>query len=448
MTSPVDPEIFDPTDLRWPTPSRPAPISRKVRRKKRRANIYPLRPVIVDITDFESGGRGVGRIDGKIIFVEYAIPGERVVAEITDEYDSFLEATAVRVLEASDDRVEAPCEYFGRCGGCQTQHITYERQLKLKTSIVRDALLRIGKIDPQIIDSTVNEMWGMDDPWGYRNHMRFTVRRSGDIGQMQRGSHRFFRIDECRIALPEINEILAATQERTKNTRQMAVRVSQATGEKMIQPELQWRPGKRSGRPNSCHSYYREILQVIRPGDGTDIAQANYRISPPAFFQVNTEQAERLASLVIQRSLETSPKTIIDAYSGVGTFSVLLAPFVRQVIAIEESAGANKDAEFNLQSHANVKRLTAKVEDALQTLVPSPDVMIIDPPRAGIDRSVTEAIIESGIERVMYVSCDPQTLARDLKLFVEGGFVIREIQPIDMFPQTQHIECVTTLTRD
>ena len=163
---------------------------------------------------------------------------------------------------------------------------------------------------------------------------------------------------------------------------------------------------------------------------------------------MNTEQAERLASLVIQRALETSPETIIDAYSGVGTFSVLLAPFVRQVIAIEESAGANKDAEFNLQSHANVKRLTAKVEDALQTLVPSPDVMIIDPPRAGIDRSVTEAIIESGIERVMYVSCDPQTLARDLKLFVEGGFVIREIQPIDMFPQTQHIECVTTLTRD
>ena len=434
----------------WPTSSRPAPVSRKVRRKRRRVNSYPLTPITLELTGFESGGRSVGRADdGRVVFVEFGIPGERVVAEITDEYPNYIEATAVMVIDPSSDRITARCEYFGRCGGCQLQHIEYDRQLDLKTEVVRDALRRVARLEQSVIDECVRDMWGMDDPWEYRNHMRFTVRRSGDVGQMQRGTHRFFRIDECKIALPDVNEILTLAQERTKNTHQLAVRIGQATGDRLIQPELQWRPGRRSGRPNSGQEYYSEVLSVpvSESIDSTGKIEGKYRVSGPAFFQVNTSQAERLAGLVIERTLEINPKTVIDAYSGVGTFSVLLAPLVDEMIAIEESKGANSDARFNLQANQNVKRVTAKVEDALEELETAPDVIIIDPPRAGILPSVTDAIIQSQVSRVIYVSCDPQTLARDLKIFAEAGFRINQLQPIDMFPQTQHIECVTTLTR-
>jgi 23S rRNA (uracil1939-C5)-methyltransferase len=420
-----------------PTAVPPEPVPQPRSRKDKRAHNRPLVPIEVDITGFASGARGLGRLeDGRVVFVDYALPGERVVAEVTADRADYVEATAVRVLRASPERVAAPCRYYGRCGGCQLQHADYEEQLRLKAGIVREQLVRIGRFAESEAEALVRPMLGMEEPWRYRTHVRFTARRDGQVGFMQKGTHRFMRIEECLIASERVNEILGQVQDRTDGARQIAVRVGEHTGEEMVQPRLKWRRGSRAGRPESGQPHYTETL----------LGQT-YRISGPAFFQVNTQQAERLVSIALERALEVAPRIVVDAYAGVGTFAAQLAPRVEQVVTIEESAAAGGDAEVNLAAFANVTRVVAKVEDALPGMEPSPDVVMIDPPRAGLARTVVEAIVASAAGRVVYVSCDPATLARDLRLFVDGGFAVREVEPVDMFPQTQHIECIATLDR-
>ena len=392
----------------------------------------PLKPIELELTGFAAGGRAIGHApDGRVVFVDYGIPGERVLAEIREESSSYIEATTVRVEEASPHRVEPVCEYFGRCGGCQLQHIAYGEQLRLKTGIVEEQMRRIGRFE----DAPVREMIGMANPWHYRNQMRFTARRDGDVGLMEHGTRRFLRIDHCEIAVEPINDILRDVQGCTMQTRNITVRVGENTGQILVQPKLRWRPHRR-GRTRSGQPHYTETLRGVR-----------YRISSPAFFQVNTRQAERLVELVVSRVRETQPRVVVDAYAGVGTFAFALAREVPHVITIEASAAAGDDAEVNLGSEPNVERLVGTVEETLPDLRPAPDVIVLDPPRVGLEPAVIEAVLASHAKRVVYVSCDPATLARDLRRFADGGFDLVEVQPIDMFPHTQHIECITTLDR-
>ncbi len=396
----------------------------------------PRKPLELELTGFAAGGKAVGRSpDGRVAFVEYGIPGERVLAEITAEEPSYIEATTVEVREPSELRVEPRCQYFGRCGGCQLQHVAYGEQLRLKTGVVRDQLRRIGRFEDEAIDGVLREMIGMADPWAYRNHMRFTVRRDGDVGFMEHGSHRFLRIDHCEIALPAANRVLQDAQDRTMQTRALTVRVGEHSGELLVQPKLRWRPHRR-GRTRSGQPHYHELLRGAR-----------YRVSSPAFFQVNSRQAERLIELVVARARAVQPRLVADAYSGVGTFAVALAQVVPDVVTIEYSAAAGDDAEVNLAPYDNVRRIVGTVEEQLPALDPQPDVVVVDPPRAGLDASVVDAIIDSRVRRLVYVSCDPATLARDLRRFADGGLTVGEVQPIDMFPHTQHIECISTLDR-
>ncbi len=409
------------------------------RKRRRRARGELPSPFEVTLDGFAAGGTAVGRApDGRIVFVEYALPGERVIAEVTGESPSYLEARATEVLEASPARVEPPCPYFGRCGGCQLQHIDYAEQLVLKTELVREQLRRIGRFE----DPPVAAALGMAHPWGYRNHMRFTVRRDGDVGFMERGTHRFLRVDRCLIAHDAVNAVLKRAQDATTGTRQLSVRVGAATGELLIQPRLRWRPRKRplaSGQP-----HYHDELGGRR-----------FRVSAAAFFQVNAQQAERLARLVRERVIEAQPGVVVDAYAGVGTFAALLSgggPW--RVLSIEESAAAGNDAEVNLADLPEVTRLVGTVEELLPGLDPEPELVIVDPPRVGLAPGVVEALLVSACRRLVYVSCDPATLARDLRLLVDGdatggrpGFTLASVQPLDMFPQTQHIECVATLDR-
>ncbi len=416
-----------------------APRAAANRRRKRRKQEAPdVPPLELELTGFAQGGKAVAHApDGRVVFVEYGIPGERVLARLTAEHASYLEATVIEVLEPSPHRVVPRCEYFGRCGGCQLQHVDYPEQLRLKAAVVREQLQHIGGFE----HPPVREMLGMAEPWAYRNHMRFTVRREGDVGFMERGTHRFLRIAHCAIALERVNEVLREVQDATTGTRQVAVRMGERTGDVLVQPALRWRPGPPSGAgaqepvPSGQRSYREHLL-------GHD-----FRISSAAFFQVNTRQAERLAALVVERVTAAAPRVVVDAYSGVGTFAALLAGSVSEVVAIEESAAACADAEVNLDGLSNVRMLVGPVERLLPGLEPSPDAVVIDPPRAGIKREVVDAIIASTARRVVYVSCDPGTLARDLRLLVDGGFTLAEVQPVDMFPQTQHIECVVTLDR-
>ena len=396
----------------------------------------PRKPLEIELTGFAAGGKAVGRApDGRVAFVEYAIPGERVLAEVTAEEPSYVEATTVEVRESSELRVEPRCQYFGRCGGCQLQHVAYGEQLRLKTGVVRDQLRRIGRFEDEAIDGVLREMIGMADPWAYRNHMRFTVRRDGDIGFMEHGSHRFLRIDHCEIALPAANRVLEDAQGRTMQTRALTVRAGEHSGELLVQPKLRWRPHRR-GRTRSGQPHYHELLRGAR-----------YRVSSPAFFQVNSRQAERLIELVVARARAVQPRLVADAYSGVGTFAVALAQVVPDVVTIEYSAAAGDDAEVNLAPYDNVRRIVGAVEEQLPALDPAPDVIVVDPPRAGLDASVIDAIVDSRVRRLVYVSCDPATLARDLRRLADGGMALGEVQPIDMFPHTQHIECISTLDR-
>lgn len=417
----------------------PAPVGKRerqrLRKRRRRMHLRPAAPVELTIDGFAHGGRALGRLpDGRIAFVAYALPGERVIAEVDEEFPRYVEATAVRVLEPSPARVTPRCPYFGpvaRCGGCQLQHIDYGEQLRLKTAVVREQLERIGGF----ADAPVREMIGMSHPWGYRNHMRFTVRRSGDVGFMQHGTHRFLRIEHCDIAHPEVNRVLREAQGGTMQTSQLTVRVGANTGEILVQPRLRWRPHKR-GRVESGQRTYRETLLGHR-----------FRVSSPAFFQVNTPQAETLVRHAVARATAVRPHTVVDAYAGVGTFAAILAQTVPEVVTIEYSAAAGDDAERNLRDLPNVRRVVGTVEEQLPQITPAPDVVIVDPPRAGLERSVVETLIATPLRRIVYVSCEPATLARDLRLLVDGGYVLTEVQPVDMFPHTQHIECVTTLDR-
>jgi 23S rRNA (uracil1939-C5)-methyltransferase len=414
-------------------PIEPPRQRRRARRRRRRRNEPPnIPPMELELTGFAPGGKAVAHMpDGRVVFVEYGIPGESVVVEFKEELPTYLEARVIEVVDASPHRIEPRCQYFGRCGGCQLQHIDYAEQLSLKTGVVREQFERIGRFDVP----PVRPMIGMDEPWAYRNHMRFTARLEGYVGFMERGTHRFLKVEQCPIAIDSVNEVLTDVQDATTGTRQISIRMGEHSGELLVQPKLEWRPGQH-GTTESGQPWYTERLL------GRD-----FRISSAAFFQVNTRQAELLANLVIERVTAVSPAVVVDAYSGVGTFAALLADKVQRVVAIEESAAATADAKVNLDGLYNVEMVVGSVEQVLPDFTPAPDVVMIDPPRAGMRREVVEALLASSTTRVVYVSCDPATLARDVRLLVDGGFELIEVQPVDMFPQTQHIECVTVLDR-
>ncbi len=397
-------------------------------RKYRRRGGYLDEPerVTLTLTDMAYEGHAIGRLDDQVVFVEYGIPGEEVVVEIYKRNAGFASGRVVEVLKASPDRVEAPCQYFGACGGCHWQHVSYPRQLELKRHVVQEQLRRIGKFESQPVNETIPAA----DPWGYRNHLRLSAGRLGDIGFMRRGSHRFLPIETCLIAHPRINEMVTLFQGKGAGLHQVELRVGVNTGDLMIQPDMTDRvPSAPPGQKT-----YRESL-----------LGHEFQVSAASFFQSNTQQAERLAQLVRQKLDPQPHELLLDAYAGVGTFAALFAADVREVIGIEESPAAVADAEVNLRDLPNVRNLLGKVENVLPELDDKPDAVILDPSRLGCHPDVINAILRLASPKLVYVSCDPSTLARDLRLLVDGGFELLDVTPLDMFPQTYHIECVANL---
>jgi 23S rRNA (uracil1939-C5)-methyltransferase len=348
------------------------------------------------------------------------------VVEIYKKTATYANARVVEVLQASPYRIEAPCQYFGLCGGCHWQHITYEHQLELKRHVVQEQLRRIGRFETQ----PVNETIGAENPWGYRNHLRLSAGRLGDIGFMRRGSHRFLKIDKCLIADPKINEAITLFQGKGAGLHQVELRAGVNTGDFMVQPDMTDR--EPTAPPGS--KVYRESL-----------LGHEFQVSAPSFFQSNTPQAERLAQLVREKLDPQPDELLLDAYGGVGAFAALFAGDVREVIGIEESPTAVADAAANLAGMANVRYIEGKVEAVLPGLTEQPDAVILDPSRVGCHPDVIEAILRLTPRKLVYVSCDPSTLARDLRLLVDGGYELSDVTPLDMFPQTYHIESVSSL---
>ena len=424
-----------------------------------RENALSVEPVEVELTEAAFGGEAIGRLpDGRVVFVPRALPGEAALIALQQQRRDFARGEVALLERAAPGRVEPPCPYYKvGCGGCSWQHAEYELQLRLKQTIVADQLRRIGRF--LNADDLVRPPIGMLEPWHYRNQARFTVgRRFGELCFTYRASHRLLRIDHCWIVHPTINSILEVAQGRLANIgrriHQVLMRVGANTGQVMVTPALPEVPEIESGQ-----AFLEEELLGRR-----------FRLEPPSFFQVNTRRearplpaaigkawlglpsdgvsmAELLALLVMDR-LEPEPdQIVVDAYSGVGTFALLLAPLVREVIGIEEARSAVRDAQHNGRDVPNARFVQGKTEAVLPSLeLEGIAAVVLDPARAGCHPDVLNALLRSRPRRIVYVSCDPSTLARDLRVLVDGGYALAEVQPLDMFPQTYHIECVATLT--
>ncbi len=382
----------------------------------------------VRLEDWGRLGEAVAHFDGKTIFVFGGIPGEDVVAEVIAEKRGYIAARVVQVLDPSPNRVEPPCPYFGDCTGCQWQHVDYSRQLDVKRDLVIDALRRVGGFH----QPNVSEVIPSPDQLGYRNHARFTIGPNGTLGYVHREARRFVPVDRCLLMHQGINDILAKLQGRCQETTQLSIRYGVNTGDYLVQPTLAaLAPDLPTGQ-----THYREETMGV-----------SFRVASPSFFQVNLAQLERIVHLVRERLHLSGAETIVDAYAGVGTFALLLAPYAGKIIAIEDSPAAVEDARANAQAVTNVEFILGRTEDALAAFDESPDALILDPPRKGCHPAALNAVERLAPQRVVYVSCDPATLARDLKLLCAGAFYLEEVQPIDMFPQTHHVESIATLAR-
>ncbi len=372
-------------------------------------------------------GEAMAQADGKPVFVFGGIPGEEVVAEVVRDRRHYIAAEVVEVIKASPHRVAVPCPYFGRCTGCQWQHIEYGHQLELKHHAVEDALSRVGGLSGVTVLPTL----GSPKQHEYRNHARFTVRRNGGrLGYVHRERRRFVDIDRCMLMVPQINDVLTKLQGRCAETTQLSVRYGVHSGSWLIQPSLKNSDiGLESGQ-----KHYEEAVNGAR-----------FRVAASSFFQVNLFQMENLVKLLRDSLHLSGREVLVDAYAGVGTFAALLAPYAAKVIAVEESASAVKDARDNLAGHTNVEVRQGKTEAVLAEMSDEVDAVVLDPPRAGCQGQAIEALTRLAPARIAYVSCDAETLARDLKLLVAGPYQIAAVQPVDMFPQTHHIETLTTL---
>jgi len=423
------------------------------------------------LTAIAHGGEALGRHEGKVVFVPYAIPGETVRVEVVQEKARWARARLLEVLEPSPDRVEPPCPYFGpgRCGGCQWQHIAYPRQLSLKREIVRDQLARLGHLP----DPPVRPTFAVGEPWAYRNHVQFSVDSQGRIGFYVAGSREVIPVDRCLLLHPLLDELHDALELELPELTRLSLRAGVATGDQMVILETKRDvvPELEVDLPLSCvllRSREPPLILAGRSYIEEEVAGRRYRVSAGSFFQVNTAGAEALVETVAAY-LEPGPDDrLLDAYCGVGLFGLALAERVAEVVGIEASPSACFDFVWNAEEMGleNATLIEGPVEEVLaawvaaieapsgvslpndnQEVAPESfgkriDLAVVDPPRSGLGAEVVAALARLEPRRVAYVSCDPATLARDAQAFVQAGYRLADVQPVDMFPQTYHVESV------
>ena len=372
-------------------------------------------------------GEATAVVEGHRVFVFGAIPGEDVLAEVFRERRRYIAARVLEVLEPSPHRAAPPCPYFGPCTGCQWQHVDYEAQLQYKSDAVIDALKRVGGFS----NPPMKPMVPSPDQFGYRNHARFTIGENGSLGFVNRETRQHVTVDDCLLMDPGVNGVLKQLQGSCAETTQLSVRWGVNTGEYLVQPAL------------------KEAVVPVDTGQKAYVETVlgrSFRIASPSFFQVNIRQLEAMVGLVKEGLKLSGNETLVDAYAGVGTFALLLAPYARRIIAIEDSPAAVDDAKANAEGLTNVEFLLGRTEQVLPELEASPDGVILDPSRKGCHPSALKALAELKPRRIVYVSCDPATLARDLKILCKDAFFLESVIPVDMFPQTHHVECIAVLT--
>ena len=403
------------------------------------------------LTAMAHGGAALGRHEGRVIFVAGAIPGETVRAEISEDKERFARARVVEILVPSPHRVTPRCPHVPECGGCQWQHVAYAHQLALKTDVVRDQLARIAGIANPPVHPTIPA----PSPWGYRNRVTFSVGDDDQLGFQRAASHDIVPIEECHIADPRLMALYDDLDLDLPGLTRLTLMAGSAEDDLLMAFETRGDepPSLSADFPISCaHLVSRdEAIPVNLIGHNHvthHIAGYAYRASAGRFFQVNTAVAAILVKLVFDWLAPSPGATVLDAYCGVGLFTLPLAERAGLVIAVELDPGATEDLILNLGEIENVEVIQGPVEAVLPDLVDAEPLhaAVVDPPRQGLDRAVVDALVASRPPRLVYVSCDPATLARDVKRLSRAGYALEQVQPVDMFPQTYHIETVALLT--
>lgn len=386
----------------------------------------------------------------KVVFVPFAIPGETVRVEITEARARWARAKLLEVLEPSVHRVEPPCPYFGpgKCGGCHFQHIAYEAQAEFKRQVVQDQLGRIGGL----WDVTVQDTIGAALPWGYRNHAQFHIAPDGHLGFLTTDTHRVVPVQECLVLEPLLEGLLAALDMEWPELHRLSLRCGSATGDLMAIFELGFYEDFdiEVDFAVSCVLLLADGEAVVLMGSDhltEHVAGRDFRISAGSFFQVNTGGAEALVALVREGLAPAGNETLVDLYCGVGLFGLALADGVGQVIGVEADESARSDFEYNAQGLDHVRFVQGTAEDSLRGLEGTVDLLVLDPPRSGAGKGVVTEIARLGPRRIAYVSCDPATLARDAHGLTERGYLLVDVQPVDLFPQTYHVESVALFER-
>ncbi|MDK1028435.1 MAG: class I SAM-dependent RNA methyltransferase [Anaerolineae bacterium] len=395
------------------------------------------------------GGDALGRLeDGRAVFVPYGLPGEQVRVRLVQEKKNYARAELLEVINPSQDRISAKCKHYGECGGCHYQHLSYNAQLKAKTEILRDQLQRIGKIE----NPPVNPMVACPNPWNYRSHMQFQLTGKGELGYVSADGSHIIPISECHLPALTINALwprLEFGPEPVTSPDQIIEQVSLRLGsdddlmlilesDGLEAPELELEAGI-----SVIHRVAEDAL-VMAGEDHVfmEILKREFRVSAGSAIQANTVMAEKMVEHLLKK-LPLPTETILNVYCGVGLFSAFLASECERLIGIEASPSASEDFTINLDEFDNVALYEARAEDVIPHLEMKQALVVVDPPRTGVDKHVLDSIRKLSPQLIAYVSCDPSTLARDSARLVAGGYQLMDVTPFDLYPQTYHIDSIS-----
>lgn len=443
------------------------------------------RLVEIEITDLSDTGDGVGRFGERVVFVPDTVVGDRISVRLLRVKPQYGFGKLQEIIEPSAHRTRPGCIVADKCGGCQWQHIGYEYQLEAKRNLVIQALERIGGISAPPVDAVL----AGDSALGYRNKSTYPVGLSSiqkvQAGYFQKGSHQLVNLNQCPVQDARLNPLLAEVKQDIQERgwriynekhhrgqiRHLSLRIGRRTGEMLLTLVVKdWDlPGVEAQAQEWLKRYPQLVgVSLNRNPDRTNaifgeetrciagksylleqFADLEFQIRPDTFFQVNTEVAELLLNEIIGQLNLQGNEVLVDAYSGIGTMSLPLAKLVEQVIGLEVQPEAVQQAQTNatLNEITNASFHLGEVENLLPQLPVTPDIVLLDPPRKGCDRAVLDSLLEIQPSRIVYVSCKPATLARDLKILCAGGYQLIRVQPADFFPQTAHVECVAFLVR-